>query len=65
MKQQLRRYQFEGDGPAVGADVMAGSRKIGTVVAVGGDVVLAAVRSDDSPVVADKCPMAICGAISA
>ena len=65
VKQQLRRYQFEGDGPAVGADVMAGSRKIGTVVAVGGDDVLAAVRSDDSPVVADKCPMAICGAISA
>ena len=62
VKQQLRRYQYEGEGPAVGADVMAGSRKIGTVVGVGGETVLAAVRSDDSPVVADKCPMAICGA---
>ena len=61
VKQQLRRYEFDGEGPAVGADVMAGSRKIGTVVAVGGDVVLAAVRSDDSPVVAGKCSMAISG----
>lgn len=61
VKQQLRRYGFEGDGPAVGADVMAGPRKIGTVVAVGSDVVLAAVRSNDSPVVADKCSMAISG----
>ena len=65
VKQQLRRYEFEGEGPAVGADVMAGSRKIGTVVAVGGDVVLAAVRSDDSPVVADGCSMAIGGATRA
>ena len=63
VKQQLRRYEFEGEGPAVGADVMAASRKIGTVVAVGGDVVLAAVRSNASPVVADKCAMAICGVI--
>ena len=61
VKQRLRRYGFDGEGPAVGADVMAASRKTGTVVAVGGDVVLAAVRSDDSPVVADKCPMALCG----
>ena len=61
VKQQLRRYEFDGEGPAVAADVMAGSRKIGTVVAVGGDVVLAAVRSDDSPVVAGKCSMAISG----
>ena len=59
VKQRLRRYGFDGEGPSIGADVMAGSRKIGTVVAVGGDVVLAAVRSDDSPVVADKCPMEI------
>ena len=62
VKQQLRRYEYDGEGPAVGTDVMAASRKIGTVVAVGGDVALAAVRSDDSPVVADKCSMAICGA---
>ncbi len=58
VKQRLRRYQFDGEGPPVGADVMSGSRKIGTVVAVGGDVALAAVRSDDSPVVAGACAMA-------
>ena len=63
VKQRLRRYEFDGEGPAVGTDVMAASRKIGTVVAVGGNVVLAAVRSDDSPVVADKCPMALGGVI--
>ena len=63
VKQQLRRYRFDGNGPPVGADVEAGSKKIGTVVAVGGDVALAAVRSDDSPVVAGKCPMALCGVI--
>ena len=49
--------QYEGEGPAVGADVMAGSRKIGTVVAVGGAVALAAVRSGDSPVRAGGCTM--------
>ena len=59
VKQQLRRYEFDGEGPAVGADVMAASRKIGTVVAVGNGVVLAAVRSEDSPVQADGCAMAI------
>lgn len=58
VKQRLRRYEFDGHGPAVGTDVMAGSRKIGTVVAVGADIALAAVRSDDSPVVADGCTMA-------
>ena len=58
VKQQLRRYRFDGDGPLVGADVTAGPKKIGTVAAVG-STVLAAVRSDDSPVLADGCRMII------
>ena len=58
VKQRLRRYRFDGDGPPVGADVLAGSRKIGTVAALGAGTVLAAVRSDDSPVFADGCRLA-------
>ena len=57
VKQRLRRYRFDGDGPPVGADVTTGSRKIGTVAALGDGIALAAVRSDDSPVFADGCPL--------
>ena len=35
VKQQLRRYRFDGSPPSVGADVVDGAKKIGTVVAVG------------------------------
>ena len=59
VKQQLRRYRFDGQRPSIGADIMAGSRKIGTVAAVGESIALAAVRSDDSPVHADGCRLAI------
>ncbi|MDE0419905.1 MAG: hypothetical protein OXK76_03320 [Gammaproteobacteria bacterium] len=59
VKQQLRRYRFDGGGPALGADVTAGPKKIGTVAAVGSSTVLAAVRSNDSPVFADGCRLAI------
>lgn len=58
VKQRLRRYRFDGSPPSVGADVMDGSKKIGTVAAVGAGIVLAPVRSDASPVVADGCPLA-------
>ena len=58
VKQQLRRYAFTGSAPSVGADVMDGSKKIGTVAAVGAGIVLAAVRSDASRVVADGCALA-------
>lgn len=59
VKQQLRRYRFDGSPPSVGADVMDGSKKIGTVVAVGEGMALAAVRSDASPVNAGECPLTI------
>lgn len=58
VKQRLRRYRFDGNGPSVGADVIAGSRKIGTVAAVGDGVALAAVRSVAAPVFADGCRLA-------
>ena len=59
VKQQLRRYQLDGTPPPVGTDVMDGSKKIGTVVAVGDGIVLAAVRSDASPAQAGKCQLVI------
>lgn len=59
VKQRLRRYCFDGSPPSVGADVMDDTRKIGTVVAIGDDLVLAAVRSDASPVRADGCALVI------
>ena len=58
VKQQLRRYRFDGSPPAVGTEVMHGSKKIGTVAAVGEGIALAAVRSDASPVHADGCRLA-------
>ena len=61
VKQQLRRYRFDQTPPSVGADVMDGSRKIGTVAAVGDGLALAAVRSDASPVHAGECRLAISG----
>ena len=59
VKQQLRRYRFEDSPPSVGTDVMDGSKKIGTVVAVGEGIALAAVRSDASPVHAGDCRIVI------
>ena len=59
VKQQMRRYRFDAAPPPVGSDVVDGSRKLGTVVAVGEGIALAAVRSDASPVVAGDCRMAI------
>ena len=57
VKQRLRRYRCDGEPPPVGADVMDTARKIGTVVAVGADLALAASRSDASLVVAAGCPL--------
>ena len=48
VKQRLRRFGFEGSPPPVGADVHEATdagRKIGTVVAVGNGIALAATRS--------------------
>ena len=59
VKQQLRRYRFDGSPPSVAAEVMDGSKKIGTVVAVGEGIALAAVRSDASPVHSGDCRLAI------
>ena len=59
VKQQLRRYRFEDAPPSVGTDVMDGSKKIGTVAAVGDGLALAAVRSDASPVHAGACRLTI------
>ena len=59
VKQQLRRYRFDGSPPPVGADVLDGSKKIGTVAAIGDGLALGAVRSDASPVSADGCRLVI------
>ena len=59
VKQQLRRYRFDGSPPPVGTEVMDGSKKIGTVVAVGEGIALAAVRSDASPAQAGECQLVI------
>ena len=52
VKQLLRTYRAMGELPPVGADVLAGARKIGVVVAAGDRRVLAVTRSDASPVTA-------------
>ena len=52
VKQRLRRYRFDGEPPPVGADVMDQAKKIGTIVAAGSRVALAATRSEATPVVA-------------
>lgn len=53
VKQRLRRYGFNGAAPPVGADVFGDGTKIGTVVAVGNGVALAATRGTAASVVAD------------
>ena len=57
VKQALQRYQCADGVPAVGADVLAQGRKIGTVVAVGEQLVLAAVRGGPSAALADGCAL--------
>ena len=57
VKQTLQRYQCADGLPAVGADVHAQGRKIGTVVAVGEQLVLAAVRGGASAAIADGCAL--------
>ena len=47
VKVRLRRYQVAANPPpAIGADLLDGERRVGTVVGVGAGVVLAATRSD-------------------
>ena len=52
VKQKLRRYRWQGEPPSVGADVLDRDRKVGTVVAVGKDIVLAATRTEQLPLCA-------------
>ena len=54
VKQKLRRYRCQGDPPAVGSTVLDHDRKVGTVVAVGKDIVLAATRTTQSPLMAGE-----------
>ena len=61
VKQRLRRFGFEGAPPTVGADVHEAAdtgRKIGTVVAVGNGIALAATRSAVASAVAANRPLA-------
>ena len=55
VKQTLRRYQCDTGRPDIGADVLADGSKIGTVVAVGEQMVLAAVRGEATAAVAHGC----------
>ena len=55
VKQQLGSYRLDGAAPSPGMDVEAEDTKIGTVVAVGDGLALAAVRSAATPVVANEC----------
>lgn len=50
VKQRLRRYRFAGEPPLVGADLSANGKKVGTVVAVGDGIALAASRAAASGV---------------
>ena len=59
VKQTLRSYRHAGAPPPVGAAVVAGEDKIGTVVAVGRGRALAATRSDASPVTAAGCALTL------
>ena len=45
VKQRLRTYRVTGPAPPVGAEVVAGERKIGVVAAVGDALALAVTRS--------------------
>ena len=49
VKQRLGSYRFDAGSPTPGADALAGDAKVGTVVAVGDGLALAAVRSDATP----------------
>lgn len=55
VKQKLRRYHCQGTLPPVGSDVLDQDRKVGIVLAVGDDTVLAATRTDESPLQAGEC----------
>ena len=55
VKQTLRCYRGDAGLPAVGADVLAKDRKVGTVVAIGERLALAAVRGDADTALADGC----------
>lgn len=55
VKQKLRRYRCQGTPPPVGSDVLDQDRKVGIVLAVGNDAVLAATRTDESPLQAGEC----------
>ena len=55
VKQTLQRYQCDAGLPAVGADVVDDGRKIGTIVAVGERLTLAAVRGRANAALADGC----------
>ena len=57
VKQTLRSYRHTGAPPLVGAEVLHGGSKIGTVAAVGGGRALAVTRSDASPVTAAGCAL--------
>ena len=61
VKQRLRRFGFEGSPPTVGADVHEAKnagRKIGTVVAAGNGIALAATRTAVASAVAANRPLA-------
>lgn len=56
VKQKLRRYHCQGTPPPVGSDVLDDqNRKVGSVSAVGNDTILAATRTDESPLQAGEC----------
>ena len=59
VKQTLRRYRFDGEPPNIGATVMDGERKIGTVVATGTGFALAATRSEAGSVAVGKLSLAL------
>ena len=57
VKQTLRRYQCHAGLPAVGADVLVDSKKVGTVVVGSEKIVLAAVRGEPATAIADGCAL--------
>lgn len=53
VKQRLGSYRFDAGAPTPGADALAADAKVGTVVAVGDGLALAAVRSEATPLAAN------------
>lgn len=49
VKRKLKSFRFDGAAPQPGADVCKQGRKVGTVVAVGGGLLLASCRTDAAP----------------